>query len=82
MYITNVVENLALEYKLVRFLLKINQFRGNIDNFEKNIGMTSKNWACFRKLSLYIIEVVERPQRFMLKKNSSFEVSSLFHFTS
>ena len=29
--------------------------------------MTSKNWTCFRKLSLWS-EVVERPQKLMLKK--------------
>ena len=47
MYITNVVENLALEYKLVRFLLKVNQFRGYIDNFENKYWHDTKNFGLF-----------------------------------
>ena len=65
-YITNVVENLALEYKLVRFLLKVNQFRENFDNFE------IKYWHDIKKLGLFyftlIIEVVKRSQKLMLKR--------------
>ena len=56
MYITNVVENLALEYKLVRFMLKVQKkyryFWNKILAWHQEIGPVLEN-----------LEVVERPKK-------------------